>query len=152
MQLATFAFQAEDYAEAIQYYARVLATAQQSEKSRLQYLLGVSYAALGEESQAIEHWQGVLDGPRTLAVYAPTLYRLGRFYLAQRAWVRAIPFLSQLWEEFPQFPYRANVALALVEAYRSARQCAVALPVYESIGNGTTQAVVRDGAHASERP
>ncbi len=150
LQLATFAFQAEDYAEAIQYYTRVLATAQQSEKFRLHYLLGVSYAALGEESQAIEHWQGVLDGPRTLAVYAPTLYRLGRFYLAQRAWVRAIPFLSQLWEEFPQFPYRANVALALVEAYRSARQCAVALPVYESIGNGTTQAVVRDAVMSAK--
>jgi tetratricopeptide (TPR) repeat protein len=133
LKLAALAYRAQDYAQAVQYYTRALASAKEEEAFRLHYLLGESYAALGEDTQAMAHWQHVLKGSSTLPFYAQTLYRLGSAYVSQQAWPQAIAILQRLWTAFPEFPQRLQVAQALAQAYRSAQQCQEALPLYETL-------------------
>lgn len=140
-KLAALAFREQDYTEAIQYYTRALASTKPPEVFRLSYLLGESYAALDEQTQAIKHWQRVLDGPQTLPFYAQTLYRLGRLHVSQRSWPQAIAVLRPLWQDFPQFPERPLVGLALAQAYSNSQQCLEALPLYE-----TTIEIANQGA------
>ena len=132
VKLGTLAFQAQNYTEAIQHYTRALTVADDA-TFRLHYLVGESYAALGELGQAREHWQRALDGPSSLPFYAYALYRLGQLRLAERAWPEAITLLRRLWEDFPQFPERTSGALALGQAYRNARRCDEARPFYVAL-------------------
>jgi TolA-binding protein len=133
LKLAALAHREQDYAQAVQYYTRALASAKEEEAFRLHYLLGESYAALGEDTQAVAHWQHVLKGSSTLPFYAQTLYRLGSVYVSQQAWPQAIAILQRLWTAFPEFPQRLQVAQALAQAYRSTQQCQEALPWYETL-------------------
>jgi tetratricopeptide (TPR) repeat protein len=133
VKLAALAFQEQDYAQAVQYYTRALASAKAEEAFRLHYLLGESYAALGKEAQAMTHWQQALDGPPTLPFYAQTLYRLGHAYVSQRQWSQAIAVLQRLWTAFPELPQRRQVAYVLAQAYGNAQQCHEALPLYEML-------------------
>lgn len=132
-KLASLAFRDQDYTQAVQYCTRALTSAKPDEAMRLHYLLGESYAALGEETQAITHWQQILAGPTALPFYAATLYRLGNAYVAQKAWPQAIVVLRQLWETFPQFPERLQAERVLAQAYSNANQCLEALPLYEEL-------------------
>jgi TolA-binding protein len=139
LQLAMLAFQQGDYAQAAQHYNQALSFVSQDDSFRLHYLLGESYAALGKQGQAVEHWQQVLTGPATLPFRAHALFRLGNEYIRQQNWQQALPFLRQLWFDFPGFPERLTVARQLVYAYTALRQCAAALPFYEAIVQGTAE-------------
>jgi tetratricopeptide (TPR) repeat protein len=127
------AFAQQEYDAAIRLYTRALSLASQEEVSRLQYLLGEAYAALGKDDQALEHWRQVHRGPQTSALYAQALYRISSHYVQQQAWEKALPLLRQLWDSFPEFPERAAVAMQLVQAYSATKQCSDALEVYEAL-------------------
>jgi tetratricopeptide (TPR) repeat protein len=131
LKLATLAFQQGEYAEAVQYYTQALPTVPPEDIFRIYYLVGESYAALGQQIQALEHWRQVLAGPPTLPWRAQALHRLGSTYIAQNDWQQAIPVLRQLWEEFPQFAARTTVAAQLAQAYNNTQQCAEALSFYD---------------------
>ena len=148
LKLATLAFRAQDYAEAIQYYSQALEMASPDNAFRLHYLLGESHHAAGATADAIRHWQQALQGPQSLPFYAQVLYRLGAAYLAQQDWHKAIPALRQLWDVYPQFGDRPAVAAGLAQAYGQTRQCEEALRFYAAIADspapGTDpQAVLR---------
>jgi tetratricopeptide (TPR) repeat protein len=127
LKLAALAFRAQDYAEAIQYYAQALETASPDDAFRLHYLLGESHHAAGATADAMRHWQQALEGPQSLPFYPQALYRLGTAHLAQRAWHKAIPALRQLWDSYPKFDDRPAVAAGLAQAYGQTRQCEEAL-------------------------
>jgi TolA-binding protein len=136
LKLATLAFQAEAFPEAIRYSILALATASPADRLRLHYLLGESYAVLGKSIQAIRHWQQVLTGPPSLRAQA--LFRIGSAYMAQHEWVQAIKVLHRLWDNFPEFTDRMTVATYLVQAYRKTQRCAEALPFYDAIIDAAT--------------
>lgn len=146
LKLATLAFQQGEYTEALQYYAQVLPVATPEDVFRIHYLSGESYAALGQQAQAIEHWRQVLAGPPTLPWRAQALHRLGSMYIAQKAWQQALPVLRRLWEEFPQFAERTTVAAQLAQAYNNTQQCAEALPFYDTLLTAASEAQQRQAA------
>jgi tetratricopeptide (TPR) repeat protein len=124
----------------VQYSTRALAVVSQDDACRLHYLLGESYAALGQQESAVEHWQQALDGPPTLPFRAYALLRLGNEYIRQQSWQQALALLRPLWFDFPDFPERLIVARQLVYAYTALHQCAAALPFYEALEQGTAEA------------
>ncbi|HEY7493102.1 MAG TPA: tetratricopeptide repeat protein, partial [Candidatus Tectomicrobia bacterium] len=91
LKLATLAFQQGEYQDALQQYTQALAAASSEDVFRIHYLLGESYAALGQQVQALEQWRYVLTGPPTLPLRAQVLYRIGSTYITQKAWRQAIP-------------------------------------------------------------
>ncbi|MDH3598338.1 MAG: tetratricopeptide repeat protein, partial [Candidatus Tectomicrobia bacterium] len=148
LKLATLAFRAQEYAEAIQYYSQALETASPDDAFHLHYLLGESHHAAGATVDAMRHWQQALEGPRTQPFQAQARYRLGAAYLAQRDWHKAISALRPLWDSYPQFDDRPAVAAGLAQAYAQTRQCEEALSFYAAVADsptpGTdTQAILR---------
>ena len=135
LKLASLAFRARDYAEAIQYYSQALEMASPEDAFRLHYLLGETHHTAGATADAMRHWQQALQGPQSLSFYAQVLYRLGAAYLAQRDWHKAIPTLRQLWDGYPQFDDRPAVAAGLAQAYGQTRQCEEALSFYAAIAD-----------------
>lgn len=131
LKLASLAFQNKRYDEAIRYYSTALATSQNEARGELYYLLGESYAALGQQTDAIEQWQRVLTHATQASLRASALYRIGQSYIEQKIWHQAIAVLHQLWDEFPNFEDRPAVAAYLVKAYQGIGQCADALPYYD---------------------
>ena len=150
LKLASLALQEQAYEEAIRYYKSALATATPEDTARLYYLLGESYAASGDVTQAIEHWQQIIARMPTDPLRAQALFRLGSAYVAQKAWPEVISTLGQLWNEYPEFPERTAVAAHLVQAYRSTQRCVEAVPFYDRIIAVAHDARQRQGAVAAK--
>lgn len=138
IKLAALAYQANDFDEAITFYTRALTTAEADRAPHYHFLLGESYQARGESEQAAVHWRQVITGDPDLPFYPQAIDRLGRAAIARRDWEQAIPLLHRLWDEFPDFPQRATVALGLAQAYSQTDQCEVALPFYAFLASSKT--------------
>ncbi len=148
IKVATLAYQAGDFGEAIAFYARALTTAEGEHVFRFHFLLGESYQAKGEMEQAMIHWQEAIQGAPELSFYAAALDRLGRAHVAKRDWEAAISMLRRLWDDFPDFPERSAVALGLAQAYSQSNNCEAALPFYDVlVASASGQAALRGWRH-----
>lgn len=146
LKLASLAFQEQAYEDAIRYYTSALASAAPEDRARLYYLLGESYAASGDVTQAIAHWQQIVANMPTDPLRAQALFRVGSTYVTQQAWPDVIATLGQLWNDYPEFPERTAVAAHLVQAYRSTQRCVEALPFYDRIISVAHDTRQRQGA------
>lgn len=139
LKLAALAFNDKRYAEAVGYYGSALISSSAEERAQLYYLLGESYAALGQYTPAIEQWQRVLAAPEHETLQSRALYRIGQAYIEQKAWQQAIAVLRQLWDKAPTVTRRAALAAYLINAYREIGQCSEALPFYDALIQVSTE-------------
>ena len=130
LKVASLAYRAGDFDEAIIFYTRALSTAQEASAPRLHFLLGESYQSKGDMEPAMGHWQKALSGSTGMPFYVLALQRLGRAYAAKRDWPQAIAHLRRLWDGFPDFAERSTVALELAQAYSQVNDCEAALPLF----------------------
>ncbi len=150
VKVAGLAYQAGDFDEAITFYTRALNTAEARRAARFHFLLGESYQAKGETEAATTHWQQAVNSPSDLPFYVKALDRLGRAYVAKRDWEQAISILRRLWDDFPDFPERARVALGLAQAYSQANQCEAALPFYTFLASSAEGKAALGGLRHSQ--